>query len=579
MERELRRFEIRDVEDIFTVRRAAREAAAALRFDTSDQVRTATAVSELGRELIASCAPVTIGFLVVTVPLPALVVEFVFRTPAGGRPSGEGSAAAARLVDSVEEEAAERSGGRRTVVRLRKGMPGDAPMPSAADLAALQSGLVRLMPVSAVEELRTQNAELVDALEDIRRQREDLRVLNAELEETNQGVLALYNQLSDELEETNRGVVALYAEIDDKSRQLREVADARARFWSNVSHELRTPVNSVIGLARLLLDDAAEPLSSEQHHQVEMIADSGHTLLTLVNELLDFAKAERGALVPRPAETDLTAVLDQIAAQLGPAAVQAGITLAISPPPGPVRLVTDEMMLTRILRNLISNAIRFTPEGGVTVTVRTEADRLAVKVADTGVGIAPEHQQQVFEEFYQTPGTQGGTGLGLPYALRLADLLGGDLDLDSTPGAGTTVTLRLPLGAPPPVRRALRLGHVLVVDDEEDDRRRLRELLADSATRVSEAPDARTALARAEADPPDLVLLDLRMPGADGLYVLDRLPPRMPVVLMTDVDLRALGDPRVARADATLDKERLDPDALHEAVHQAMEAVEGPGAD
>ncbi|WP_067474586.1 ATP-binding response regulator [Actinomadura hibisca] len=578
MEHRLRRFEIRDVDDIFTVRRAARETAAALRLDTSDQVRMATAVSELGRELIASGAPV-VSFVVVTAPRPALVVEFEFGAPAGARPPGEGTAAAARLVDSVEERTAGQGDGRRTVVRLRKETPPEVPAPDEAALTGIRATLTKLMPVSAIEELRAQNAELIDALEDIRRQREDLRVLNAELEETNQGVLALYNQLSDELEETNRGVVALYAELDDKGQQLREVAEARTRFWSNVSHELRTPVNSVIGLARLLLDGSADPLSGEQHHQVEMIADSGHTLLSLVNELLDFAKAERGGLVPQLADTDLRAVLDQIAAQLGPAAAEAGITLDIGLPPGALWLISDEMMLTRILRNLIGNAIKFTPEGGVRVTVRTGDDGLAVEVADTGVGIGPEHQQRVFEEFYQTPGTRGGTGLGLPYALRLAKLLGGDLDLESAPGEGTTVTLLLPPGPPPPPSRELNVGHVLIVDDEDGDRRRLRELLAGSASRVSEAPDGPAALARAEADPPDLVLLDLRMPGTDGLDVLDRLPPETPVVLMTDVDLRALGDPRADRANATLDKARLDSDALREAVQRAMESTEGTNAD
>ncbi|WP_231328803.1 ATP-binding protein [Actinomadura graeca] len=573
MERELRRFEIRDPEDVSTVRRAGREAAAALGFDASDQVRMGTAVSEVGRELTAAVVPVAVRFLVVTVPSPTLVAEFAFGSPAGGRRAGEGTAAAGRLVDSVEE-AEEDDGGRRTVVRLRKRLRADLPAPAEDALNAVQARLTELMPISAAEELRAQNAELIEALDDVRRRREELHVLNAELEETNRGVLALYNQLSNELEETNRGVVALYAELDDKSEQLRELGEARTRFWSNVSHELRTPVNSVIGLARLLLDGSADPLSDEQHHQVELIADSGQTLLGLVNELLDFAKAERGALVPKPAETDPRTVLDEVAAQLGPAAAQAGVTLDIALPPDPVRLTTDPDMLTRILRNLIGNALRFTTEGEVRVTVESVDSELVVHVADTGVGIAPEHQQRVFEEFYQTPGTQGGTGLGLPYALRLAKLLGGDLALRSTLGEGTTVTLRLPAGQAP-VRRELNVGHVLIVDDEEDGRNALRDLLAGSASRVSEASGGRAALARVEADPPDVVLLDLRMPETDGLYVLDRLPPRIPVVLLTDVDLRVLGDPRADRADATVDKARLDRDALSEAVHQAVESARG----
>lgn len=165
------------------MRRAGREVAAALEFDTSDQVRMATAVSELGRELIAVTVPVAVAFLVLGTPRPTLVVEFAFTAPTGRRAPGAGAAAAARLVDSVEEEeAAEQAGGRRTTIRLRKRMQADVPAPSGDGLAALQARLAAMMPVSAVEELRAQNAELIEALDDIRRRRQELSVLDAELE-------------------------------------------------------------------------------------------------------------------------------------------------------------------------------------------------------------------------------------------------------------------------------------------------------------------------------------------------------------------------------------------------------------
>ena len=131
-------------------------------------------------------------------------------------------------------------------------------------------------------------------------------------------MLALYNQLSEELEETNRGVVALYAELDEKSGQLREASDAKNRFWATVSHELRTPLNSIIGLVRLLVGPGGEPLAEEQFHQIQLIGSSAETLLSLVSELLDMAKAESGRLDPQSSEVDLVALAERLRMTLRP---------------------------------------------------------------------------------------------------------------------------------------------------------------------------------------------------------------------------------------------------------------------
>jgi signal transduction histidine kinase len=580
VDEELLRLELVDQEGVFTVRSAGREAAAAAGLDTQDQIRVATALSEIGRDLVGYATPVTARFLFRSLPRPTLVIEFALR-PIPGRPlPADGVTAASRLVDAVDEEAGEAG----AVVAVCKNLPIAAPASDSAVLPGIRARLAELLPTSALEELRVRNADLIQMLADLRRQGEELRRLNAELEETSRGVMALYNELSEELEETNRGVVALYAELDDKSAQLREAAESKNRFWANISHELRTPVNSVIGLTRLLLHSGADPLTGEQRHQIELIAESGQTLLSLVNELLDIAKAERGALVPHLADLDVAVVLDQLAAQLAPLAAAAGIALVVAPPPVPVTLTTDEVMFTRILRNLLGNAIKFTSEGAVTVRCRLDGDDLIVTVMDTGVGIAPEHQQRVFEEFFQVPGIQGGTGLGLPYARRLANVLGGGLELTSVLGEGTTVTLRVPVSGPPvhpllvteplPEADTPAVGHVLIVDDEDQARRTLRDLLGGSAARVSEAPDGVSALARAEADPPDLVLLDLRMPHGDGFHVLQGLAPGIPVVMVTAA-IEALRDTRLARAGAVVDKGRLDRGLLMRAVHQAIEGTGG----
>jgi signal transduction histidine kinase len=259
--------------------------------------------------------------------------------------------------------------------------------------------------------------------------------------------MALYHQLSDELEETNRGVVALYAELDEKSVQLGAASEAKSRFLANVSHELRAPVTAIIGLARLLGDPASEPLSTEQQRQVELIGNSAGDLLTLVNDLLDLAKAEAGRVEPEWSEVDLRALFGQLRGTLRPLATRPEVAFVVEEPSVPT-VRTDEVLLTRVLRNLLTNAIKFTAAGEIRLAVRRVAEDVEFTVADTGTGIPAELHERIFEEFYQVPGRPAlsgkGTGLGLPYARRLVGILGGGMRVESAPGEGSTFTVRLP---------------------------------------------------------------------------------------------------------------------------------------
>jgi signal transduction histidine kinase len=561
---ELLRLRIGNEEDVFAVRQAGRQVAAAVRLDVQDQVRVATALSEVGRELFTHIGEVTVVFLLDRGHPPGLVMELESE-PAGSpdRPR-DGDAAAARLLDLVEETGTPAGRG----VRLRKNLPPDIGAVDGPALEELRVRLGRLRPVPALEELRTQNAELIEALVDARRRREELQVLNAELEETNHGVVALYNELSTELEETNRGVVALYAELEEKSDQLREAGAAKNRFWATVSHELRTPVNAVIGLTRLLLDPAAEPLAEEPRHQISLIADAGETLLSLVNELLDMAKAEQGRLVPRRTVVRMPALLRRLSELLAPMAAQEGVRLRTeTDPAAPADVVTDEEMLTRILRNLLANGLQFTDEGEVRLTVRQTPDHLEFVVADTGVGIPPREHERVFEEFYQVPGARrGGTGLGLPYSRRLARALGGDLLLTGEPGVGTTVTLRLP-----PYRdlTELHLGHAVVADGDDAARRALRGPLHGAVERVSEARDGKAARDLLDADPPGLVLLGPNLPLSDVRAVLAGSPPSTVIVLVSAAAVARPDGPGLERVDAVLAADQLSPEMLAEAVSRA----------
>jgi len=421
------------------------------------------------------------------------------------------------------------------------------------DMRLVRRQVAAVLPQSALDELRRQNQDLISALGDLRKQKEQLLLLNAELQETNHGVMALYGELSTELEQTNRGVVALYAELDETSERLRAASESKDRFWANVSHELRTPLNSIIGLTRLLAEPAPDgsALDPERLYQVELIRNSGGTLLTFVNALLDVAKAESGQLHTDPAQVDLAALLGRLHGLARPMAEGKPVTVTVSAEGAPGTILTDEVALTGILRNLLSNGIKYTDRGEVRLSVRVAGPRLEIIVTDTGIGIPASLTSHVFEEFYQVPGVRrGGTGLGLPYARRLARILGGDLRLSSEPGTGTTAVLDLPLHTP-------RLGTVLVADDDDRFRAVLRGLLDGLADRVLEAADGHQALALAREGPVDLVLADMRMPGLDGGALLARLPAATPAIIITSADLRPPPRAALLRKDE-LTAERLE---------------------
>lgn len=438
---------LRVEQDIFLVRQRGREVATAVGLEHQDQVRIATALSEVARDLLRSVGGADITFAVV---FDEAAGRFVLRADlAPVRPLPDGryepqSGAVARLVDML----AVLPGGGDTVVRMSRRVPANAQPLTPERLAELRAELGQSAPGSALDELASQNEQLIAALDEVRSQRDELEVLNEELQETNRGVMALYNQLTEELEETNRGVVALYAELDEKSAQLRAASESKSRFLANVSHELRAPVTAIIGLARLLADSASDPLTAEQARQVGLIRSSASDLLGLVNELLDLAKAESGRIEPNWTEVDLRGLFGQLRGTVRALATRPEVELVVEEPPTPAAVRSDEVLLAQVLRNLLHNGLKFTERGEVRLRAERLGDRWSLSVADTGVGIPPELHERVFEEFYQVPGATrvGGTGLGLPYARRLVKLLGGTLELSSEPGRGSTFTVNLPVG-------------------------------------------------------------------------------------------------------------------------------------
>ncbi|MCF3963718.1 sensor histidine kinase [Streptomyces fuscigenes] len=441
---DLATFDLASEQDVFALRRSGQSAAVALGMERQDQVRIATALSELGRDRLG-CAGLSVTFSLIAEPAPSLAV--VFRWPDGTR-EGPDLEPASRLVHRVRVE---RDGGHRLIVAEHPLPPGTAPDDPAVR-ARVDKALRRHTPVTPADDLRAQTRDLIATLEETRAQREELRRLNEELEETNKGVLALYSELSQELEETNSGVVALHAELEETSRRLRETSEAKTRFWTNISHELRTPVNAIVALTRLLLSPGTGPLNEDQRTQLSLVDASSQTLFALVNDLLDVAKAESGQVQIESAPVDLRTLVGQLAAVLGGTRPSTDVALRTPAPSALPVVVTDEVLLTRILRNLLSNALKFTAKGEVVLEFATDDERapswMTFTVTDSGVGIPQDELGRVFEEFYQIRGPHQrghrGTGLGLPYARTLAELLGGSLALSSTPGAGTRVEVRLP---------------------------------------------------------------------------------------------------------------------------------------
>ena len=533
MTSQLARLDVRDLAGVFAARQLGRGLAASLTLERQDQIRVATALSEISRSAVTAGRTAVIAFGIDD-------AELLLTVTLDGEPPPDGIAAAARLMDQVSTNG--------HVVRMTKRRPpGVQP-----DMRLVSEQLAAVHPQSALDELRRQNQDLIAGLEDLRQQKDQLLLLNAELQETNRGVMALYGELSNELEQTNRGVVALYAELDETSQRLRAALESKDRFWANISHELRTPLNSIIGLTRLLAEPAAGgALDPEQLYQVELIRNSGSTLLALVNDLLDVAKAESGQLHVDPADVDLPAVFGRLRGLAHPMAEGKPVQVIVSAEGAPGTILTDEVALTSILRNLLSNGIKYTDRGEVRLSARVTGPRLEISVADTGIGIPAGLSDHVFEEFYQVPGVRrGGTGLGLPYARRLARILGGDLTLTSAPGAGTTVVLDLPNQTP-------AVGTVVLADDDPAFRQVLAGMLTGIADQVVQAEDGRQALAALAENPVGLVLADMAMPGMDGGALLARLPASVPAIIITGADV-----PPPPRAAALLRKDELTAERL-----------------
>jgi len=422
------------------------------------------------------------------------------------------------------------------------------------------------------EELRAANEELEQQARVLKESQAHLETQQAELEQTNEKLSEQAQTLADqrdELDQRNTTLGRIQAQLEERAEELQRASRYKSEFLANMSHELRTPLNSSLILAKLLAENANGNLSDEQVKFAESIYSAGNDLLNLINDILDIAKVEAGKLEVRPERTPLASMLEGLRDVFVPLAGERSLSFVIEQQGElPQVLFTDRQRAEQILRNLLSNAFKFTDRGGVTLSVSRQDDNyLAFAVRDTGIGIAADQQQAIFDAFRQADRTTnrryGGTGLGLSISRDLAGLLGGSIMVSSVPGEGSTFTLLLPermadAGAPskPPVTVVVptapvdpvtaavaapmprlpapfaddrehlserRGRRVLVVEDEVRFARILFDLAHELGYACLVATCADEGLELARQYRPDAILLDMRLPDGSGLGVLQSL--------------------------------------------------------
>jgi signal transduction histidine kinase/ActR/RegA family two-component response regulator len=346
----------------------------------------------------------------------------------------------------------------------------------------------------------------------------------------------------------------LFAELKEQSVELELASRHKSEFLASMSHELRTPLNAVLGFSEVLLERMFGDINERQEEYLRDIHGSGKHLLELLNEVLDLSKVEAGRMELEYTSFDLGELLAGAASMLRERAVLHGIELAVEVGDGVDQIYADELRLKQVLLNLVTNAVKFTGDGG-TVTVRAlrDGDAIDITVTDTGIGVPEEDRERIFESFQQ--GGRGssreeGTGLGLTLSRRIVELLGGHMWLESEVGRGSTFGFSIPAreratlprdGEPSPVG-----GEVVVIEDDRPSLDLFRAYLSSASLHVTTARDGQSGLAAVRKAQPDAVLLDIRLPGIDGWAVLRELKAApetrdIPVIVVSIVDERTRG--------------------------------------
>jgi signal transduction histidine kinase/CheY-like chemotaxis protein len=545
----LLRMEIRREHDVVLVRQRARQIASALRFDSQDQTRIATALSEIARNAFQYASGGVVEFQILKNPAALQIsvsdkgrgiadindiLAGKYVSPTG---MGLGIIGARRLMDIFSVETSSQG----TTIQIGKSIPAKFPVFGKKELDSLLAKIEHQGPQDAYEELQQQNQELLRTLDELRARQSELAQLNRELDET------------------NRGVVALYAELDDRADFLQRASELKSHFLSNMSHEFRTPLNSIAALSQILLDHLDGDLSSEQEKQVRLIKNSAQDLTDLVNDLLDLAKVEAGKVTIRPSQFDVSTLFSALRGMLRPLLAQnSSVKLVFDDPEHDIQIFSDEGKVSQILRNFISNALKFTERGEVRVSVALGHDNTAsFSVSDTGIGIGQADQERIFQEWTQVEGklqkVAKGSGLGLPLSRKLSQLLGGNVHVKSQVGIGSTFTVTIPISFEgqtevvyvPDVKRELDANKfpVLVVEDNREALFVYEKYLKGSKFQAIPATNIAEARHAVSSFRPKAIVLDVLLQGEHSWDFLrdlkgDPATRDIPVYVITVVDNR-----------------------------------------
>ena len=427
--------------DVVLARQRARQLAAEFKLDGQDQTRFATAVSELARNAYQYAGSGRVEFRIESGSPSTLVARITDRGPGIARLSeildgryvsstglGLGIIGSRRLADVFSVVSSPNDG---TDIAIGRHLPATLRITPAVISAAI-GAVAAVSSVDPMIEVQQQSQELLRTLAYLREKQAET------------------DRLAQELSETNRGVLALYAELDERAVYLERANELKTRFLSDLNHEIRTPLNAIRNVARLLLDGYEGPLTERHRQAIEMMRHSTDSLSDLVNDWLDLAKIEAGRTDVRVETFTVDALWGALRGMFRPIGTDSAVSLIFEPLSLLPLLHTDQSKVAQILRNFISNALKFTERGEVRVSAREGSDETVVfSVSDTGIGIAAEHMERVFEEFAQIENPMQrhvkGTGLGLPLSRRLSRLLGGDIVLESEVGRGTVFSLILPI--------------------------------------------------------------------------------------------------------------------------------------
>ena len=542
--------------DVVSVRQRAKQIAQLCGFGMQDQVRIATSVSEIARNVFNYAGNGKIYFSIEGDTTPQILTVLIedkgpgisnldlilsgnYKSPTG---MGMGIVGARRLADKFDIKTSPDSG---TQITIKKIFPRFAPLITPESSSHIFSRLASMATEVSVSDIMQQNQELLSALAELKARQDDLLLLTRELEDT------------------NRGMVALYAELDEKAGHLQRADQMKSRFLSNMSHEFRTPLSSIRALAKLLLDHVDGELSYEQEKQVAYILQAATSLNELVNDLLDIAKIEAGKVDVKPSMLNVGKMFSALRGMLRPLLVSESLTLTFVEPDPPLELFTDEAKVSQILRNFISNALKFTEAGEIVVQAVAipEKNQVTFSVSDTGLGIRQEDLQLIFEEFSQIENPMQrrvkGTGLGLPLCRNLAKLLRGDVAVISELGVGSTFSLTLPASItvademkldlqPARIKNEDLRTPVLIVEDNMSIQLQYEKFLLNTEFRAVPARNLREAGERWIAEPPAAVILDIVLQGEDSWLWLAEIkndPARcdVPVVIVTEVEDKRKG--------------------------------------